>query len=784
MAPVPREDPQKRTQTWLKARSWRQQDVSMALHLLDEWIPPNAAPPTHRAAKLATKVLRRWLHEERGSDRLIEDALNRVLHVWRKTLTSENDDNRQVSLDLLADFHKAGRNPDAKAYSMVLTILSQRPDLPDTIPVASALLEQCNSYSKPDLVLWNSYLHVLAECSPYDTNAAGQIEDLLKNNHHQITPDARSWAALLRAWTTRRPLQGAAVERAQGILEHILMEKDDLGGANNATVLCNIVLAAWGRLGEGDRAERLLKRILTQEHQPDRLSFLAVLNAWNKSKRPEAPERASQLLDYMEHLALTRVDLRPSVEIYTTVLDTWAQRPDSGPRVQTLLEQLEASTVRPSLRTYAAAIRAWGRSGDPDQAQAIVTKLEQLGEPDLLPDTFTYTALIHAWAGAADAPQQALALLRRMERLRHAGRVNVAPSTVTYNVVLHVLAQHGEADLARALLETMPEPDLISYSTVIHAYTKSNSTEAGEVAMQLLEDMEDQVDSENTSLETTPELYSTVIYAHANCPGEKSAETAESLLWRLQERFQAGKSKTGPTVDVCNAVLRVWVKSREATAPERVEAVVRWMRGQQSDDCLQPNLQTFHARMEVWAYSKRRVSVQRIQKMHDELSAVDDLSPTVASFNHLLTALKYSDMHHDTLPSASAVFNKMLSKDDCRPNRHTFHLMIDMCKFSTRGEDSSAARSLLKAVVVEFCNNTVNMTQPTGRKILDACASLLLRDKDFITFVLDEYCKKNLVVDEQMFENLLKLMPEQEAKELYGKSTSKQNLSSSREEAI
>ena len=170
--------------------------------------------------------------------------------------------------------------------------------------------------------------------------------------------------------------------------------------------------------------------------RPDNRSFLAAINAWGKSDDPDGAVRAERLLEEMQRRDNDNYraadgknnndnnSLSPTTEIYTAVMDAWARRPNAGRKVEAMLLKLEQgyeshgnALVRPSAITYTTAIRAWGNTATreaPERALGILRRMERLGQTkersDLLPGSVALSTSLQAWSKSKrkDAPDVAL----------------------------------------------------------------------------------------------------------------------------------------------------------------------------------------------------------------------------------------------------------------------------------------------------------------------------------------------------------------------------------------
>jgi pentatricopeptide repeat protein len=607
--------------------------------------------------------------------------------------------------------------PSDKAYTMVLEILALHPDHTETMNRVEDLLHERLCLAAvaasrpaqgnvrrvvplPDLVVWNACLHVLAKCSPYEEKAPERVEALfrritaLPNNKSDghggggglPRADEKSYAARLHVWA--KSGRREAGERAQAILDEMI-DKEKM----HNRICFNLCITAWARSGHPVQAEKVLWSMMEYHHdsckdqnngstpastemRPDHVSFMAAINGWRLSNDPRSAERAENLMSCMQNLcnvtlpessrsnsSLMNGDdgdlalLLPTTKGMNAVLDTWAGKRNTGPKVENVLRRMitaankDPSIHPPSLETYTIAIKAWALTTDvtteeaPERAEALLLELEDLshaGHDDLTPNVIAYTASIQAWANSRrrDAPVRALSLLRRMQHIsrRRGGSDGprqecAAPNLHTYNTVLYAFAQHGLAldaerlfdemkDLAQHARDASMSPNSMSYTNLIHAHAKNRLDNSPDRCRELLLAMEMGMDEGNERIMPTASTYSAVLKA---C-GSYSGDDAEAILWRMQGRF-ANSMTNGcppPTTRICNSLLKVWSDSHEGMAPQRAESILRWMQDQYSkgvNDSVQPDTTSFDLVIKAWARSRRRRAHEHVARLLEEMKS-------------------------------------------------------------------------------------------------------------------------------------------------------------------
>jgi pentatricopeptide repeat protein len=142
--------------------------------------------------------------------------------------------------------------------------------------------------------------------------------------------------------------------------------KEDLG-IELETGDYNVLLAAYARIGDGRRAQGLLKDMIDNGVDADVISYNCVLDSWAKCTEEGAAERAEM------------------------ILTTLQRNYDNG-----------YSYICPNPRSYATVVKAWQNSNSPygaQRAEAILERMEQLDacsgrKLNVCPDAFTYTGVV------------------------------------------------------------------------------------------------------------------------------------------------------------------------------------------------------------------------------------------------------------------------------------------------------------------------------------------------------------------------------------------------------
>ena len=415
----------------------------------------------------------------------------------------------------------------------------------------------------------------------------------------------------------------------------------------------SIVVDAYAKIGDPEHAEAVLMRLEklwksgNKKVKPNTILYGAVLDAWAKSGRKEAPKRATAILQHMEQL-----------------------------------NQKGHEDVRPDVFCYSAFINAWAKSrekGAAQRAEAILDhmlKLQEAGREECRPNTICFNSVIDAWARSKDAaaPERAEALLEKMEELHRQGNKDVCPDTVSYNVVINAWAKSREersAQRADAILDHMLKlydeggregcrPDTVSFNSVIDAWARSKDR---------------------------------------NAP-----KRAEALLEKMEELYRQGNKDVCPNTVSYSAVINAWAKSREKGAAQRAEAILNHMLKLQEagrEECL-PNTVSFTAVIDAWAKSRDKNAYTHAQKLFQQMQSIGKaVKPDVLMYTSLINTLAVSS----TPDKATKAFDILLEIEktaykgnrDVAPTTITFGAVMKACA-RTSGNNQAKRKALRVAL--------------------------------------------------------------------------------------
>jgi len=210
------------------------------------------------------------------------------------------------------------------------------------------------------------------------------------------------------------------------------------------------------RVGDADRAERLMDRMEKSDRPPNIVAYCDILSYWSRLGTPEAAERAERILMHMKQLAKTKnPDVKPEVFAYTIVMNAWSKsgHSESGERVWRLYEQMKAENIKPSIATFNTLIVFLSTLKDETmlkRAESLLQLMEKSERPDLQPDFRQFNPVIKGWL-SIDSVEDATRVLLRFSNSP------AKPNIIMMNMVVNGWIKNRNLDRAMLLVAKMQE---------------------------------------------------------------------------------------------------------------------------------------------------------------------------------------------------------------------------------------------------------------------------------------------------------------------------------------
>jgi pentatricopeptide repeat protein len=306
-------------------------------------------------------------------------------------------------------------------------------------------------------------------------NQPKKAEPLLLRLEHEaessgdltMMPNRGHYRDVLKAWT-RSGNKEIAVERAERILLRMidisLRADKDMVPDNNSI---NTVLHMWStatsqRKDAAHRAESLLHTMQNlydktghQDYKMGSSSFLAVINAWSRSKVAEASDRAEALLFEMQRRCDEgQEDLRPDRIHYASVIKSWGKsgRHDTADSFDDIFEEAVDAykaghlMARPDRDLYGAAINACAQIGNGERAERYLQRMlkdYKQGNESAKPSTKFFNLVLLSWlrSGNVKASERAEAVFRAMQASSQGGGSHVRPDERSVDLMIEILSK-------------------------------------------------------------------------------------------------------------------------------------------------------------------------------------------------------------------------------------------------------------------------------------------------------------------------------------------------------
>jgi pentatricopeptide repeat protein len=713
----------------------QQLDPGVFSLVLEAWAnskSPEAAPRAHSLLE------QYYLFAERGffAAPAIEDY-HTVLQCWAKHPSNDLDLAVKNGEKLLHTMRQRGGIclPTTFTYDLALAIFARAGLGSRAQAVLDELIHEHkstrNEYLEPSIATCNLVLKAWDNSS--ENNAAEAAEALLvrmrkladAGEQTKIWPNLTSYNTVINCWCTSH--HKGSSDRAEALLERMKKE-----GVRPTALTYNRVISAQSKAGNPEKAERLLSRLIKDYYiqfdadlKPDIRPFKKVLRAWSWSRAPLAAQRAEAFLNHMREMYDAEVlDAKPDLFCYNKVVQCWCQskHKDAAQRAQDLLVQMQSlgdPDIEPDSSTINRVLKAWVNSANPSQAEQMIWKAYEVGDLNVQLDIISVNRVLDSWANSGNPFQAENLLWKVYDKYSQDPRYHPQPDQISFGTVIKAWARSdspGAPERAEIVLMKMQElynsgwkkckPGVIPYATVINCWAKSKQSGAAENAEAILRHMQELAKAGDTDLEPDVVCWNSVIHAWSHaCNGQR----AEELLDEMIEDYTAGKTNVKPSDVTFTAVLSAWTKSRNVNnAPERAERLLKRMRRYRDSGVLdiKPDVASYSAVLDCLAYMKRPWAAEKAETILRKMSKSDDpdVRPNIISYNCVLKAWSLARGPHAFI-RATALLKEVLAQAEhnCQmaPNINTFgHVLKCLADSSLPDKDTRA--SSLKALMQKY----------------------------------------------------------------------------------
>lgn len=476
------------------------------------------------------------------------------------------------------------------------------------------------------------------------------------------------------------------------------------------------------------------------------------LSAWVNSGLPNRAKEAHALLRKLEHDSPSHPSFTAA---YNAVLYAYAslagRDKTNASHALDLFRYMQTKGIECDTTTYSTVLLAYANSGNPGEAMDLLSQMEEQAEKtQVFPNNVCYnigkflvialsnqvrpiififsTPFVHYSKRTVleslgkretdDAPQQADALLQRMQQMYDEGlNPEACPDMVSFTSVIRAWARSSSpqaAEKAEALLIQCRElsgknknvtPDIIMYNSVLGAWARDDRWQRREVSGKRADDTrarraESLLHQMKEADEVRPDACSYNIVMNAWFRSGKSsvaARRARELFDEAKRGYLAGDEILKPDLISYNTLIKSISKSGMPGCFNEVRSLIKEM----EREGYKPDTITYHSVMYSMVKSGARGAVNMVEDMVDDMEqkfrdGETDVRPNEITFNILLHAYAMSN-DPDSAVKAEKVLGKMIAlseqgnRKDAAPSLISFTTVMDA--YAKTGQ-AEAAESL------------------------------------------------------------------------------------------
>ncbi|KAL7529653.1 hypothetical protein ACHAXR_003081 [Thalassiosira sp. AJA248-18] len=429
---------------------------------------------------------------------------------------------------------------------------------------------------KPDRLMINTVIGAQAKHALSGTlslDVIGKAERMLESMEREyahgdktMQPTARTYSKFIDLYAKH----GLADDAARALERMETQYRNGNNAALPRTIHYTSVIDAFAKSADSSgRAARTAEEVLLsmldlydkgERHlAPDTVIFSVAIDAYSKSRRPDAAERSLNILDLMD-----KYQVVPDIVAYNIVLNTLSHDPNYHSKAKKILHFIEQS---PYLRADSFSYNAVIKCCSPGDAEELIQHWEmeyKLGHTDERPDSYSYTSLIKSWTmtNTIGFEDKCLKILQWMEE-----QSVVGTNRIVYNETMKAFSRstrEDAGDLAQKVFNRLVaryeeshdrkfRPDRFSFMALLNAYGRS--CKSHECAMKAERVLFDMMDSNHLP---DNKLCNSVVSAWARSGSDDAAYHAEEICNRMDF--------LGIEVDgvVFNSLINVYTKSRDS----------------------------------------------------------------------------------------------------------------------------------------------------------------------------------------------------------------------------
>ena len=248
-------------------------------------------------------------------------------------------------------------------------------------------------------------------------------------------------------------------------------------------------------------------------------------------------------------------------------------------------------------------------------------------------DKISFGILLKAYAKEGRAVEAEQLLQRQIDLWEQTNNVaRLQPDRISFTTVMDAWSRSGLPEAVvktQNLLERLQciaardsnpllQPDVVTYTSVIH------SAPTFEEACMLLQQMWERYDAGSSTVQPNRRTYASVMNKART---RDQVLHAETLLHAMRTRH------VDPTSITYNTILNAWSKSGAYDAPERIEA---WLECMERDYAPLLDSGSYNVAITTWAKSGRPDAVPCVERLVDRMFDIQEVDPDIVTYSCLV----------------------------------------------------------------------------------------------------------------------------------------------------
>uniref|UniRef100_A0A7S4ACE2 Pentacotripeptide-repeat region of PRORP domain-containing protein n=1 Tax=Pseudo-nitzschia australis TaxID=44445 RepID=A0A7S4ACE2_9STRA len=389
---------------------------------------------------------------------------------------------------------------------------------------------------------------------------------------------------------------------------------------------------------------------------------------------------------------------------------------DGAETIEKILDRLEARADSDEDLSYTLhcghytiAVTAWSKSGHPNSAEKATQVVNRMRKRNIKLNEVTYNTWMNAYVIRNNISRVEEILQEMEEKIPNEIRVK------DYNVLILANARQGRAKEAEQIVKKMVDmyssgkslvlPDLISYSMLLEAWSKSDEEGRGVRAETILDSIEERYISFDMEAYDNPEstisgTYVAAMRAIINSGEENIINRVANIYERIVER------RVIPDAYVYATLLDAYAITRPADASKKVPEILAMMEANLVDIGFEDETVVYNTALKVLKQSRQSDSISQAEELFQKMKSQGIVDEVTYGTMIALYANNNRGNNDSSAKRAEELLLEMSNEGGFKAN--TQHMNSAMNSLIQAGNVSKAS-NLLDKMEEEYKNGNQSM---------------------------------------------------------------------------